>query len=180
MEKEIELVKELSKGNPEAFEKLYGVYFLSLSVYAFKMVADPEVSKEIVQELFIHLWDYSQDLNVKTSLRSYLFQAVHNRCLNYIKFLAAEEKRKEKYSQTLPSEMYHDQLESLEFEKEVFDFIETMPDQCRKIFKLCRFEQKTYVETANILGLSVKTVEAQMGKALRLLREKFQKNYVNR
>lgn len=152
------------------------MFFTSLSVYAFKIVADAEVAKEIVQELFIHLWDQKHDLNIRTSLRSYLFQSVHNRCLNYLKFLAAEERRKEKYSQEIPSEMYHDQLESIEFEKEIFDFIETMPEQCRKIFKTCRFEQKTYAETAQLMGLSVKTVEVQMGKALRLLREKFKKN----
>lgn len=175
MENDSGLIQRLRAGHAEGFEELYELFFSSLSVYAYKIVADAEVAKEIVQELFIYMWDQKQEINIRISLRSYLFQSVHNRCLNYVKYLAAEERRKEKYSLTIPSEMYHDQLESLEFEKEVFDFIETMPEQCRKIFKLCRFEQKTYAETAQILGLSVKTVEVQMGKALKLLREKFQK-----
>jgi RNA polymerase sigma-70 factor (ECF subfamily) len=178
MDNEIGLVQKLRMGLPEAYEELYGEYFVSLSVYAFKMVSDPEVAKEIVQEYFIYLWDHKQDLNIKTSLKSYLFQSVHNRCINYLKFLAAEERRREKYSQNLSSDTYHDQLESIEFEKEIYDYIDSLPEQCCRIFKLCRFEQKTYSETAKVLGLSVKTVEVQMGSAFRLVREKFQKKSV--
>ena len=132
-----------------------------------------DAAEEIVQDLFYNYWKNKETLEVKISLKSYLYQATKNKCLKAIKHSLV----KERYS----SEMMRQQDEtdtsstnSLELE-ELNDVIEEtlnkLPEKCKQIFILSRFEGMKYSEIAENLSISIKTVEANMGKALKAFRE---------
>ena len=129
--------------------------------------------KDIVHNVFLNLWRKREQLDVETQLKSYLFTAVHNRCLNHIR------DRKKIVRHDLPMDTLGlpeymestDYLQQTELEMRIKDTIDGLPDRCRQIFVLSRFDDKKYSEIADMLGISVKAVEAQMSKALRILRE---------
>jgi len=156
------------------FEQLFKTFFPSLIFFARKYLPDLDTAKEIVHNVFLNLWEKRDSIDTGTSLKSYLFTSVHNRCLNYIrdqKKFSRDEYQFEKLEQEeqLAS---HNPLEEQELESRIMDALNNLPEKCREVFMLSRFEGKKYMEIAEKLGISVKTVETQMSKALRILREK--------
>jgi RNA polymerase sigma-70 factor (ECF subfamily) len=165
--------------NLKEFELLFRQYYQMLCNFALKYVNDDDVAEEIVQDLFYILWEKRLELKINTSVKAYLFTAVHNRCLKYIKHRDVENKYKKYY---LKHESEIDN-ESHDFENmgDLYGIINqtlnSLPDRCSRIFILNRFEGLKYHEIANKLSISVKTVEANMGKALKLLRKNL-KEYI--
>ena len=157
-----------------AFEELFRSLFPGLVIFARKYVPDQDTAKEIVHNVFLNLWEKREKVDTRASLKSYLFTSVHNRCLNFIR----DEKkfdRDEFLFQRLDSTEFADgtdRLEEQELEQRIFDALQALPEKCREVFTLNRFEGLKYGEVAEKLGISVKTVEAQMSKALKILREK--------
>ncbi len=155
------------------FETLFRTYFTSLCFFSMKYVPDLDTSKEIVHSVFINLWERRNEIETGTSLKSYLYTSVYNRSLNYIrdrkKFRIGEVKD-EDFNFSRNSDIV-DGMESQELESKIAMLIDKMPEKCKEIFKLNRFEGLKYQEIADKLEISVKTVEAQMSKALRILRE---------
>lgn len=132
---------------------------------------DVDTSKEIVQEVFINLWNKRDSITSERSVKSYLYTSVKNRCFNWLR------DHKKFRSHVLDFEIEdhdtifeRDDLESQEIKKRIEDAMEKLPDRCREIFELSRFEDLKYREIAERLGLSVKTVEVQVSKALKILR----------
>lgn len=150
------------------------MYFGHLCSFAKKYVHDIDESKDIVHHVFIGLWQKRDEVDTQTSLKSYLFTAVHNRCLNHIRdnkkmtpFDAPQhESEMGEYLQS------HDHLESEEMEGRINKALDELPEKCREIFMMNRFENLKYREIAEKLNISVKTVETQMSRALKTLREK--------
>lgn len=168
-----------SLSNPEYFEELFKEYFKPLSYYAIKLVHDQDSAKEIVHTVFIKLWERRDTISLDQPIRSYLYTAVHNRCLNYLrdrsKFAEQDAGDLEFLSGlTAPEES---KIEESETESLINDSINRLPDKCRRIFKMNRFEEKKYSEIADELNISVKTVEGQISKALRILRDEL-KDYL--
>lgn len=134
-----------------------------------KYIGDLDESKNIVHEAFIAVWEKFESLPGDTNFRSYLYTAVRNRCLNYIrdrKKLVAFESVSEKI------EAGDEQaIEVAELEKEIELAINTLPEKCRIVFEMSRYEELKYAEIAVKMNISVKTVEAHMSKALSLLRK---------
>lgn len=165
--------------DPEYFEKIFREYFSQLSYYALKLVRDQDSAKEIVHIVFINLWEKRESIKLDKPIRSYLYTSVHNRCLNHIrnnsKFLS-EDVGSLAFLNEL-SDMDSPEIEKLETEQRINDAINKLPEKCRHIFKLSRFEDKKYSEIASDLGISVKTVEVQISKALKILREEL-KDYL--
>lgn len=168
-----DIIPQISQGNQQAFEALFKGYYANLCGYAIKYVWEKEQAEEIVQDLFYNLWEKRENLFISSSLDSYLFRAVRNACLNYLK----HKKVRDNYASSTKS-MYspgeghdHNPVETLELQKSIDDAIESLPPERKKIFKLSRFEGLKYKEIAEQLDISIKTVEAQMGKALKYLRE---------
>lgn len=156
-----------------SFEKLFREYFPSLMAFARKILVDEDDAREVVQKVFINLWEKRGELDLATSLKSYLFTSVHNRSLNVIR------DRKKFTSGEIP-EMAEGwdvsaQIESMELEEKIRAVISSLPEKCREIFEMNRFEGLKYSEIAEKLEISVKTVENQMSKALNILREKLSK-----
>jgi RNA polymerase sigma-70 factor (ECF subfamily) len=162
------------KLDKKAFEALFRTFFPSLVLFAKKFVPDQDTAKEIVHTVFLNLWEKRQQVDTGSPLKSYLFTSVHNRCLNYIRDQKKFD-RDEAHFQRLDSTEFSngvDRLEEQELEQRICDALQALPEKCREIFMLNRFEGLKYAEIAQQLNISVKTVETQMSRALRILREK--------
>ncbi|HYH14232.1 MAG TPA: RNA polymerase sigma-70 factor [Flavisolibacter sp.] len=154
------------------FETHFHTHFEALHRYAFTLLKDSEDAKDIVQQVYIKLWEKSQDLEVQQSVKSYLYRAVYNQCLNKIRDTKVRSRYAEGIMQEKVEGVFSDETVVRETQNRINLAIESLPAQCSIIFKKSRFEEKKYGEIATELGLSVKTVEAQMSKALKVLREK--------
>jgi len=151
------------------FEVLFRKYFPALMAFSRKFLPDEDDAREVVHTVFINLWEKRRSLDTSASLKSYLFTSVHNRCLNTIrnrgKFTDAA------VPDTLSDTDVQAQMESMELEEKINEVIASLPAKCREVFEMNRFGGLKYGEIAEKLGISVKTVENQMSKALKILRE---------
>ncbi len=162
------------KLDKRAFEELFRSFFPSLVLFAQKYLPDQDTAKEIVHNVFINLWEKRQQVDTSSPLKSYLFTSVHNRCLNYIRDQKKFDKDENRFQRLDSAEFSDgvDLLEEQELEQQIYDALQALPEKCREIFMMNRFEGLKYAEIAEKLGISVKTVESQMSKALKILREK--------
>jgi RNA polymerase sigma-70 factor (ECF subfamily) len=166
------IVPAIREGNEAAFEELFHFYYEPLCRYATGIVLEPEEAEEIVQQVFLRIWERRAELNITVSFKAYLYRSVHNASLNH------KQRRKQHVRfDDAPLRVVHAAEASHEMdvkmlEKEIGKALNTLPEQCRKIFELSRFEELKYREIAELLDISVKTVENQMGKALRIMRER--------
>lgn len=181
---EKEIFSLLQKGNTYAYELIFRRYYVSLCGFAMRFVEQPETSEEIVQDIFLKLWEKKAGLTIDTSLKSYLFKAVYNSCNNY---LAHAKVRNRYVSLVRESILKHEHaadpvLDSLtykELDQKINQAIEDLPAECRKIFKLSRLEGMKYAEIADSLHISIKTVETQVSRALQRLRTELKEFLVN-
>lgn len=167
-----ELFANMKEGDQKAFEALFRSYYPGLCQYATRLLNDAQMAEETVQELFVRLWEKRSRNVIETSVKNYLFRSVKNQCLNYIK----HNQIKLAYAQKVLAEAETSSSEDHEAEAELIRKIEesiaSLPDKRREIFRLNRQEGLKYREIAEKLNISVKTVETQMGLALKSLREK--------
>ena len=171
--------KQLSMLDLRSFEVLFRQYYQMLCSYAFRFVNDTDTAEEIVQDLFYKLWEKRTELQINTSVKSYLYSAVHNRCLKFIEHRKVENKYRNYYL-THESEIDSEpqNASGINELQGIIDLtLDSLPDRCGRIFRLNRFEGLKYHEIAQKLSISVKTVEANMGKALKVLRKNL-KDYV--
>jgi RNA polymerase sigma-70 factor (ECF subfamily) len=171
---ERELISLLELRDEAAFEQVFKTYFKGLHAYACSMLKDETVAEEMVQNVFFKLWERMEQLSITGSLTAYLYRAVNNESLNYLKHQKVKlayglfvSYRKEEQAESASGKLQLKELES-----RLYTALNDLPEQCRTIFQLSRFEEMRYREIAEQLGLSVKTVENQMGKALKILRQK--------
>ena len=170
---------ELKDGNVNAFEMFFRTYYQPLCNYAYTFIQDKDEAEEIVQSAFLSVWEKRKSLDIRTSLKSYLYTMVRNTSLNVIK----HEKIKQKYVgealavDARSHEGVTQTVLSTELEERIQHAIEVLPEQCRLVFKLSRFEELKYAEIAVQLNISIKTVENHMGKALKIMREQL-KDYL--
>jgi len=167
--------KSLSVDSEQEFERLFKEHFKSLYAYAFTILKNEAIAEEIVQNVFFKVWEKKVPDTIQTSLKAYLYKAVYHESLNYLK----HQKIKAQYQLHVmhQSKNQMDQSASRkmmlkELEEKLRDAMNALPQQCRTIFQMSRFDGLKYQEIADQLGISVKTVENQMGKALKQLRVK--------
>ncbi|MEO8403554.1 MAG: RNA polymerase sigma-70 factor [Chitinophagaceae bacterium] len=164
----------LAKKDEATFEQVFKTNFKSLHAYAFTILKDEAEAEEIVQQVFFKLWERSDTLSITGSVTAYLYRAVHNESLNFIKHLKVRSNHRLHVVHSMKNEADHasKKLSSKELETKLHSALNELPEQCRTIFQMSRFEEMKYREIADQLNISVKTVENQMGKALKLLRVK--------
>lgn len=156
----------------QLFEQLFREYFSPLCNFALGYVNDLDSSKEIVQEVFFNLWNKKDSINSDKSIKAYLFTSVRNRCLNYIR----DNKKFRSYILDVEIEdtdlvFENNAMTQMEAQLKIQGAINKLPEKCKQVFELSRFEELKYKEIAEKLGISIKTVEVQISKALKILRE---------
>lgn len=161
-------------GNEQAFETLFRTYYQRLCRYALTFTKDQEEAEDLVQQLFVKLWEKRATLEPHSSVKAYLFRAVYHAALNQQRRMQQDRKlREDQQLQIVHSSNEATQkMAGDDFKKALAEAMDALPKECRRIFELSRFEEMKYKEIASHLDLSVKTVENQMGKALRILRER--------
>jgi RNA polymerase sigma-70 factor, ECF subfamily len=164
----------LTKRNEAAFEQVFKTHYKNLHAYAFAMLKDEDDAEEMVQQVFFKLWERSEHLSLSGPIAAYLYRAVHNESLNFLKHqkVKAGHQMHVAYSMKNKSDQSHGRILSKELENKFRHALNELPEQCRTVFQLSRFEDMKYKEIADKLDISVKTVENHMGKALKLLRSK--------
>jgi len=164
----------LAQRDETAFEQVFKTHFKRLHAYAFTILRDEIEAEEIVQQVFFKLWERNENLSLTGSVSAYLYRAVHNESLNYLKHQKVRSNHQLHVAYSMKNEVEHPAKKIItgELEKKIHTALNELPEQCRTIFQMSRFDELKYREIADKLGISVKTVENQMGKALKLLREK--------
>ena len=168
-----QLALRIKLGDEQAFELLFRKYYVRLCGFANKFLNDPEESREVVQELFMKIWEGREAIDPEDSLISYLFKIAQNLSLNRLRKKKVESKYVEIYKLVYIDHCEFSSYESLigrELENNIFTAINTIPPKCKRVFELSRIEGLKYCEIAKALNISIKTVEAQMSKALNILR----------
>lgn len=156
----------------QAFEQLFKSHFKALHAYANVILKDDDDAEEIVQNMFLKFWEKRDLLNVQTSLKAYLYKCVYHDSLNFLKHQKIRTKYQDFASYAMDTQHLpaSSKVEMTELEYNLSLALNELPEQCRTIFQMSRFEELKYREIAERLGLSIKTIENQMGKALRILR----------
>lgn len=166
---DIQLYAQIKGNDRNAFDVLFRKYYAELVRLAFFYTKSPDIAEEVVQEMFIGLWQNRKKINIHTTVKSYLCISVKNTALNKIK----SDKTRQMYESQYTKNISDDQSEAErleELKKAVYKAIENLPEKCKNIFELSRFDGLTYQEIADYLQISKKTVENQMGIALKKLR----------
>ena len=174
-----QLITTLKTGDITAFEMLFRTYYQPLCNYAYTFVQDRDEAEEIVQSTFLNVWEKRDNLSIHTGVKPYLYAMVRNASLNVLK----HEKIKQQHV-TMEMALAERSVESVtrtvmasELETKIYKAMDKLPEQCRLVFKLSRFEELKYSEIAEQLNISIKTVENQMGKALKIMRDQL-KDYL--
>lgn len=167
-----EIVSAIRKGDEAAFEQTFRKYYERLCNYGASLLKDDDEAEEVVQTVFLAIWEKRADLEITLSLKSYLYRAVHNHCLNRFKHANVRETHRE-YTAFFIAQSHESVTETIhanELEERIEKAVCTLPEQCQKVFRMSRFQELRYQEIADQLGISIKTVENQIGKALKILR----------
>ena len=166
----------------DQLEQLFRMHYRSLCIVAKNIVGDSAAAEDVVQDMFLKIWKKRNQLNINADLKAYVFRSTVNTALNYLD----KNKRSLSYENNKIAElpgtgvMDKDFLEQSELEKLLHQTIQDLPPKCRQVFMMSRFEDMKYAEIAKQLGISIKTVENQMGKALTRVRERLQPYYKRR
>jgi RNA polymerase sigma-70 factor, ECF subfamily len=161
------------------FEKFFKEKYSGLCRYARKYTGDLESAEEVVQDVFVKIWEKRDQLNIHGSVLSYIISAVRNNALNYIRHsnIVSAYEHGDHLHESVFSSSAEEEMTNMELEDAIIQAIARLPEQRKKIFQMSRSDGLKYYEIAEKMGISIKTVEAQMGKALKQLRE-FLKEYI--
>jgi RNA polymerase sigma-70 factor (ECF subfamily) len=172
-QEEADLFEKIKDGDEKAFERLFHCYYSHLCLFAEHYVHNHAEAEEIVQDIFVSIWEKKEKIAITTSVKNYLFRSVKNNCLNYIK----HNQIKNQYADKLLSESRpedpgdSDFIESGLLQK-IEECINSLPEKRREVFRLSREEGLKYREIAEKLNISVKTVETHIGLSIKTLRDK--------
>ena len=175
--KDKNILQKILSGDESSFEKVYRFYYPRLNYFAKQYLLDSEASKNIVQDVFTELWDKRENLRNDTNLNAWLFTVTKNKSLKIISQLKSQQNY-DNYIKTRQLDANFKSLSDFDTSDFVFEELQTqikialdkLPPACRKVFEMSRFEDKKNREIAEELNLSLKTVEAQISKALRSLK----------
>jgi RNA polymerase sigma-70 factor (ECF subfamily) len=174
--------KRIKKGDVKSFELLFSRYHDQLCLYSYRLVADEDAAEEIVNDVYLKIWNKKNQIVINVGIKSYLFRSVFNASIDFIHKNTSKQQIKnididQQINQLVDSneEYLFDFLHSEALEKDVLNAIELLPTQCRKIFCLSRFELLTYAEISERLNISVNTVKTQISRALGSLKKQLQK-----
>jgi RNA polymerase sigma-70 factor (ECF subfamily) len=171
------IVKGIKQGDKKVFGKLFDVYYQRLYLYARGYVENADAAKDIVQDLFINMWEKRKNLFINSSLSSYLFRAIHNRCIQFLRHKKVVSEFKERHALKLKeAEILYNTSVDFTFSEIRFNEIQdifkrtnnSLPPKTREVFGLSRTEAMSYQDIARSLNINIKTVEYHITKALKI------------
>jgi len=168
------LFAKIKEDNVFAFNALFTKYYKPLCFYANKIIGKSELAEEVVQELFIRIWENRLTMQIGKSVKSYLYRSVYNRSVNYIRDNKASGNTIDLDSSCSDHESYYNADNEIllsELETKLFEIIDEFPEKQKNVFLLRRFENLSYKEISQKLNMSEKMVEKYLGKSLAVLRE---------
>jgi RNA polymerase sigma-70 factor (family 1) len=171
-----DIVNELRKGNAKALQRVHDRYYYSLCHFADGLLNDLPAGEDIVTEVFVILWKKHADFSTIQNIRAFLYISTRNACINYLKKLQRDSAMRSGLSKFLSddySEFALNKMIRTEEMQQVYKAIESLPSQCRRIFKMCYMDGLKNPEIAEKAKISVNTVKNHKVKALSLLRNKF-------
>lgn len=170
---ENKLVEKINDGDSEAFENLFLKFYSSLCKFAWRYVHSSHIAEELVQEIFLDVWKNRKSLDSSENIKAYLYKSVKNKALNHLKHksLAEEYNQEIEWVNRTPITQIHSFSDNSEFVRQTKKEIEDLPEGARNIYKLSRKDGLTYREISEVLDISIKTVESQMSRALKILRQ---------
>lgn len=178
-----QLINGIRKGDHDTFRFIFDLYYALMCSIAYEYVEDYHLSQNIAEDVMLSIWEKRELLNISTSVKSYLLTSVHNKSIDYLRSYSREaevvsfESEIGSSSCYIPDQEMFEQIILSELEDKIEDIIREMPEECRKVFLLSRYGDKSYAEIADELNISVNTVKYHIKKALSLLREEL-KDYI--
>lgn len=168
-----QIVQRIKEGDDESFRKVFHAYYEGLCQYAFTLLRDMDEAEDVVQSMFVKIWEKRETLNITYTLKAYLYKAVYHQCVNHFDHRAVRSKFKEHVTVKNAHGVQQPEVFPHELEERIVSVIKTLPKQCRIIFMMSRYQEMKYAEIAKELDISVNTIENQISKALKILREHF-------
>lgn len=174
-----DLLKKIKGGDRETWATFVQVYYEPIKGFINRMLKQPSLAEELTQDVFANFWSKRNEINIQTSLKAYLYRTARNLTLNYIK----RKKLETDYAQSLGKVVEFKQnnteetIQFAELQLILSKEIENLPEECREIFKLSRYEELSYKEIAETVEIPIRRVHYQIGLALKTLREKLKKRY---
>ena len=172
-ERDRQWLRRMQGGDERAFEHLFLCYYDALCRFASRYVSSSDAVEDLVQDVFFSVWQRREALDPQQSLRAYLYKATRNEALKRLdrqeRWPRTQREVRERFLRGQPGEkMKHNELKA-----EMWKALDALPDRRREVFLLSRRHELTYAEIAELMDISVKTVETQMGRALQFLEEQF-------
>ena len=169
---DLKYIERIRGSDDEAFTVIFRKYYEPLYQYAGYFVGDPQIAENIVQDVFVKIWTNREKLFVQSSPKSYLYKAVKNHALNFLRreksMVSTNELSDYRDKDNTSPE---DELINKEFYEAVHQTIEKLPPKCRHIYIMKRYDNLSYMEIAEIQGISINTVKTQMRRAIKYLRK---------
>lgn len=167
-------IKKIRKGDEQAFESLFKAYYYHLSRFAWRYVKSKAIAEELVQEVFANIWENRHSWSPTESLKAYLYQAVKHRALDHLKHEEVRQEYDPKWMKKKenPTINFEDPRRRKQLRQAINKEIEDLPPRSKMTYKLHRYDGLTYREIAEVMDVSVKTVESQMTRTLKRLRKR--------
>ena len=168
-----EILNQLRSDDQSVLKSLFQEHYKSVCRSIYRLVKDKAAVEDIAQDVFIKFWEKRHKLNITSSVAAYLHRMGTNEAISYLRRKKHFESE-DVIEYSVPNQLYtaEDEMLQSELQQNITTAINSLPPKCRAIFQLSRFEELSNKEIAAKLDISVKTVENQMGKALRVLRGK--------
>ena len=170
---DLEHINNIRHGDDSAFSALFRQYYEQLYYFASRFLKDSQTSENIVQDVFVKLWEQREKLEISTNVKSYLYTSVKNHSLNYLKresrLFSIDDQLNLAEEKSISTEDDYIKDESF---RAVHKAIDELPEKCRQIYLMKRYDDLSYNEISEILGISINTIKTQMKRALKALSEK--------
>jgi RNA polymerase sigma-70 factor (ECF subfamily) len=177
-EEDLQLFQRIKQDDLEAYEIVFKRYYQELYRFAYTYLRDQVPSEEMAQEVFLYMWEKREQIEIKTTLKTYMYSAIKNKCLNYIKYeVPRKNELEDSHLALMVTEQPDQGVDTDRLKKYLEAAIDELPTKCRQIFVLSRNAGLTYEEIAEEMEISIKTVENQMSIALKKLRESLKPLY---
>ena len=177
---DLDIIDALKKQDKKRFEVFYKKYYRPLFTVAYRYVGNTEIAEEIVHDVFITIWNKADQLNIQSSMKSYLFRSIVNSSLNHIKKEKTKSEKQSAYEIAVGQELDNVEDETNEAEEKLLkgleDALELLPDKCKQVMYLSRFGKLKQQDIADQMEISIKTVKNHLTYGFKKLREHLEKH----